>query len=244
MNFGMLYRRLLFALGVVLFVAGAITLSIGLIGYVDENEGQSAANVVPDTPSLGEVRYMPAVPYDPAPAAVEPTPTPAPPPLAIPLRLVVDSIGVDAPVIKMGLDEDGIPHVPLNGQDVAWYDFSSKPGGGSNAVLAAHINWERAAGAFAHLDDAKPGDAIRLISEDGREYTYEVTATFYVDPEDPDSLEVMAPTPTETVTLITCGGTWLPNPSEPFGGSYTTRTIVQGKLVDSTVAQASAVGTS
>jgi LPXTG-site transpeptidase (sortase) family protein len=242
MSFRKLQRRLLFAAGVVLFVTGAIILSIGLIGYVDENEGQSAANVVPDTPSLGEVRYMPAVPYDPAPTAVEPTPTPAPPPLAIPLRLVVDSIGVDAPIIEMGMNDDGIPFVPLNGQDVAWYNFSSKPGAGSNAVLAAHINWERAPGAFSNLDDAELGDTIRLISEDGQEYTYEVTANFYVDPEDKESLKVMAATPSDTVTLITCGGTWLPNPSEEFGGSYTTRTIVQGTLMDTTVSEASAAG--
>jgi LPXTG-site transpeptidase (sortase) family protein len=242
MNFRKLQRRLLFAAGVVLFVAGAIILSIGLIGYVDENEGPSAANVGPHTPSLGAVRHMPAVPYDPSPTVAEPTPTPEPEPLAVPLRLVVDSIGVDAPVIEMGMDGNGIPHVPGNGQDVAWYNFSSKPGAGSNAVLAAHINWERAPGAFAHLDDAELGDTISLISEDGQAYTYEVTANFYVDPEDEESLKVMAATPSDTVTLITCGGTWLPNPSEEFGGSYTTRTIVQGALVDSTVAEASAAG--
>ena len=61
-------------------------------------------------------------------------------------------------------------------------------------------------------------------------------ANFDVDPLDPESLKVMAPTPTDTITLITCGGTWIPDPSARFGGDYTTRTIVQAKLVDSNLA--------
>jgi LPXTG-site transpeptidase (sortase) family protein len=229
MSFANLRRRLLFGVGLALFVTGAIILSIGLVSYFDEGEGESVGNVVPERPSIADVEHMPAVPYVVPPPVAEPEPEPEP--VAIPLRLVVESIGVDAPIVEMGMDGNGIPHVPRNGQDVAWYDFSSPPGAGSNAVLAGHINWERVPGVFARLDDAQPGDTIRLISEDGREYTYEVTENFYVDPEDPDALEVMAPTSADTVTLITCGGTWLPNPSEQFGGSYTNRTIVQGKLM-------------
>ncbi len=240
MNLTQLRRRLLFAVGVALFVAGAIVLSIGLVGYFEKGQGEPAADVAAEQPSIQNLDYMPAVPYNPPPPTVEPEPTPVP--VAAPLRLVVESIGVDAPVVEMGMDENNIPRVPLNGQDVAWYNFSSKPGAGSNAVFAGHINWERAPGVFARLDEAKPGDIIRLIAEDGSEFTYEVTANFYVDPEEDESLKVMAATPTDTVTLITCGGRWLPNPSERFGGNYTNRTIVQGKLIDSTVAESDAVG--
>ena len=136
-------------------------------------------------------------------------PEPAPEPdLPTPLRLVIESIAVDAPIVELGMDSEGIPYVPLNGQDVAWYNFSSKPGAGSNAVFAGHINWERAPGVFSELVDVQTGDTVRVISDDGSEYVYEVFANFPVDPYEDDSLKVMDPTPTDTITLITCGGTF------------------------------------
>jgi LPXTG-site transpeptidase (sortase) family protein len=233
-----LRQRFLLGLGVALFAVGAVILSIGLVGYFDQRGGDSATNVVTEPPAVQNLEHMPAVPYDTAPTVTEPTPepTPTPEPVAAPLRLLVDSLEVDAPVIEMGVDDQGIPHVPRNGEDVAWYSFSSPPGAGSNAVFAAHINWEGASGVFGNLHVLQAGDTIRLISEDEHEYTYEVFANFAVDPYDDDSLKVMDPTPKDTVTLITCGGSWIPDPNEQFGGSYTNRTIVQARLMESTLA--------
>lgn len=234
---GRLRRRLLFGAGLALLLAGAAILTIGAAGYLrdsaDDEEPALDAQAIAEMTrlSIDDVEGLPvAIPYY-KPEFTTPQPTPTGRPLAAPLRLIIESIGVDAPVLEMGLEEGGIPEVPLNGEDVAWYDFSSKPGAGSNAVFAGHINWAGELGVFGELDKVQPGDAIRLIAQDGREYEYEVTANFAVDPEDPESLKVMAATETDMVTLITCGGTWLPNPSEPFGGNYTNRVIVQGKLV-------------
>jgi LPXTG-site transpeptidase (sortase) family protein len=239
---GRLRQRFLLGLGAALFAVGAVILSIGLIGYFGQGDGDSATNVVTEPPSVQNLEHMPAVPYNPLPTVAEPTPEATPEPVAAPLRLVVESLEVDAPVIEMGVDDQGIPHVPYNGQDVAWYSFSSPPGAGSNAVFAGHINWEGARGVFADLDDLRLGDTIRLISEDDSEYVYEVFANFAVDPYDSDSLKVMSPTPTDTVTLITCGGSWIPDPSERFGGSYTNRTIVQARLMEPTLAAPDGVG--
>jgi LPXTG-site transpeptidase (sortase) family protein len=228
-----LRQRFILGLGAALFAVGVVILSIGLIGYFGQSEGDSGNNVA-EPSSVRDMEHMPAVPYNFVPTVAEPEPTPEP--VAAPLRMVVESLAMDAPVVEMGVDDQGVPDVPLNGQDVAWYNFSSPPGAGSNAVFAGHINWERAPGVFADLDDLQSGDTVRLISEDGSEYTYEVFANFPVDPYDDDSLNVMDPTPRDTVTLITCGGSWIPDPSEPFGGSYTDRTIVQARLTESALA--------
>lgn len=233
-----LRRRLLLGVGLTLFGVGIVVLGVGLAGYLDESdtgaESQAVADI-PTVPSIDDVENLPvAIPYyNPQQEAEE-----AVREVTSPLRIAIESIGIDAPVIELGLEDNGIPQVPLNGQDVAWYDFSSKPGGGSNAVFAAHINWAGELGVFGELSKVQPGDTVRLISQDGREYVYEVTGNFAVDPEDPESLKVMAPTDDDMVTLITCGGTWLPNPSEQFGGNYTERTIVQGKLMESSVSAA------
>ena len=228
-----LRRRLLLVAGVALFATGATILAVGLVGYFDNDKAlppevqMSFADLIPDPPKgIEDVEGLPvAIPYN--------NPYPR---VTAPLRIVVDKIKVDAPVVEMGLDGDGVPQVPLNGEDVAWYNFSAKPGAGSNAVFAGHVNWAGALGAFGKIDELVEGDMVRLISDDGRELTYEVTANYKVDPSDPESLKVMAPTPTDTITLITCGGTWIPDRSDRFGGDYTNRTIVQAKLVDSSLA--------
>jgi LPXTG-site transpeptidase (sortase) family protein len=230
-----LLQRLLLVGGAALFVAGAVIFAIGLIGYFSEGDDGPTATVVTELPTTLTVDSIHAVPHDPQPAVAEPEPEPQPG-LPAPLRLVIESIAVDAPIVELGMDSEGIPYVPLNGQDVAWYNFSSKPGAGSNAVLAGHINWERAPGVFSELADVQPGDTVRVLSDDGREYTYEVFANFAVDPLDPASLKVMDPTPEDTITLITCGGSWIPDPSERFGGNYTNRTIVQARLIASVLA--------
>src|SRR3989337_2028582 len=94
--------------------------------------------------------------------------------------LVGERISVDAPVVEMGLDGNGVPQVPLNRQDVAWYNFSAKPGAGSNAVFAGHLNWGGVVGVFGNIDELESGDTIRLISDQGREFTYEVFANYSV----------------------------------------------------------------
>lgn len=233
-----LRRGLILGLGAALLAAGVTLLSIGLIGYFDDDTSSApeASSVADALTSIDDVENLPvAIPYY-NPQAREPEPEPTP--VTVPLRLVIDRLGVDAPVGVYELDENGVPEVPVAddaAEVVAWYDFSSKPGGGSNAVFAAHVTWNRAPAVFSDLNNLQAGDVVRLVSDDGTEYTYEVFANFDVDPYDTESLKVMAPTETDTVTLITCGGTWIPDPSEQFGGDYTTRTIVQAKLMQSSV---------
>ena len=54
-----------------------------------------------------------------------------------------------------------------------------------------------------------------------------------MDPKNRDSLKVMAPAETDIITLITCGGNWVPDPDDQrLGGSYTERVVVQAELVD------------
>lgn len=230
-----LRRGLILGLGAALLAAGVTLLSIGLIGYFDDGVSTPETSSASDQPlSIYDVPNLPvAIPYY-NPQRT----TPEPPAVTVPLRLTIERLGVDAPVGVYELDENGVPEVPVAddaGEVVAWYDFSSKPGAGSNAVFAGHITWSRAPAVFANINDLEAGDVVRLVSDDGREYTYEVFANFAVDPYDTESLKVMAPTETDTVTLITCGGTWIPDPSEQFGGDYTTRTIVQAKLMKSSV---------
>ncbi len=218
-------------------VAAAGIVTTGLVIYL--NDGGSSAtiqqSVVAQPRGIDEIENPPFFPplIENLPVAIPYYNPQREPEVPAPLRLVIESIGVDAPVWTYGLDSNGAPLVPTGAdaaEVVAWYDFSQPPGSGSNTVLSGHVTWSGHA-VFWALDNLQPGETIRMEAEDGRDYTYEVFANFQVDPSDPNSSQVMADTTTDIITLITCGGTWIPDPSQQLGGDYTERTIVQGKLV-------------
>jgi LPXTG-site transpeptidase (sortase) family protein len=130
---------------------------------------------------------------------------PPPAPRSMPYRLVIDRIGVNAPVGVYGLDSKQVPQVPYNGSEVAWYKFTSEPGTGGNAVFAGHVTWNGRA-VFYRLDDLHAGDRINVLRQDGSRLAYTVQDVFLVDATDPASVSVMSSTPTDTLTVITCGG--------------------------------------
>jgi LPXTG-site transpeptidase (sortase) family protein len=188
-------------------------------------------------------RDDPGAVYD-RPIVVTPAPTPVPeatplpgwalgapaPPRESRYRMVIDSIGVDAGVFTYGLDANAVPEVPLNGWDVAWYNFSAPPGTGSNAVFAGHVTWNGRA-VFWDLPTLAVGDQVRLIANDGSELVYAVTDSYLIDPNAPDAIQVMLGTEEDVMTIITCDG-------DPFfiGGSfgydYTHRRVIRAALVN------------
>jgi LPXTG-site transpeptidase (sortase) family protein len=247
---GRLVRRAAFAAGAFAVIAGAFVL--GFSGYeklkadddqpqhpVIRYEGHDDPGGVYDRP-LNDASTPTAAPTTEAGPVVA---NPAPPPSRdMPYRLIIDKIGVNAAVGTYGLGPDAIPDVPSNGREVAWYDFSSPPGAGSNTVFAGHVTWS-GRGVFYDLEDLSVGDEITVVaSQGGTRFTYVVKDVFLVNPDDPNSVSVMMPTPgTDQVTLITCGG-------DPYyvGGvaryDYTHRLIVRALHTGTFTAEPAAAG--
>jgi len=162
------------------------------------------------------------------------------PPLNEVYRMIIERIGVDAPVAPYGLDEQAVPIVPTGPdaqQVVAWYDFSAKPGTGSNAVFAGHVTWNGDA-VFRNLNTLQEGDMVKLRDNQGAEVVYRVKSNVTVDPNDPESVEVMYPTEKDEATIITCGGEYFENNDPIAGGDYTKRVIIKADLVSVTEAPA------
>jgi LPXTG-site transpeptidase (sortase) family protein len=160
------------------------------------------------------------------------------PPLNEVYRMIIEKIGVDAPVAPYGLDEQAVPLVPQGpdaAQVVAWYDFSAKPGTGSNAVFAGHVTWNGDA-VFRNLNKLEQGDTIKLRDNQGAEVVYRVKSNVLVDPNDPESVKVMYPTDKDEATIITCGGEYFETNDPIAGGDYTGRVIIKAELVDVTEA--------
>ena len=152
-----------------------------------------------------------------------------------PTRINIPGIGVDAAVQAMGRDPQNYPAVPDSGSDVAWYTFTAPPGRGGNAVFSGHVDWyywgEPGVGVFYHLRELQIGDEITVDLADGNHVRYRVTGNVAVAYDDPDIVKVMDPTSKDVVTLITCGGTWLRDYSNPNGGNYSHRVIVRAERV-------------
>jgi LPXTG-site transpeptidase (sortase) family protein len=163
-----------------------------------------------------------------------PPPEDTSPPLAGSWRMVIEKLGVNAPVATYGMDENRIPIVPT-GPDaadvVAWYDFSAQPGTGSNSVFAGHVTWFGEA-VFLKLDTLQAGDTIKLVDDRGAEVVYRVTANQTLDPDDPESVNTMYPTEEDMVTIITCGGTFFDTGDPVAGGDYSHRIVIKAELVN------------
>ena len=195
-------RRLLLA--VVMLVSSVVMVATGLAGLLFFNPSHA------EITNVGNLE-LPRNELD-TPTA---TPVPTPPPSSAPVvRMIIEKIGLDGQVVTMGLDADHVPLVPDNPDDIVWYDFSTRPGWGSNAVFSGHVDWTLhgvpVTGVFYDLRKVEVGDIIKVRLEDGTEYQYKVFANVAVPYDDPEALKVMGATPTEMITIITCGGTWVP----------------------------------
>ena len=110
---------------------------------------------------------------------------PAPAPLAV---LRIPSIRLEVPVLE------GTGRVTLD-RGVGHIERTARPGADGNSGIAGHRD-----GFFRGLKDIGPGDAIELETLRGRE-AYRVDRIWIVDPTD---VSVLEPTPTRSLTLVTC----------------------------------------
>lgn len=233
-------RRVLMACGSLSFLAGLVLLGAGAVSLFAGGDSPPRGPAVVD---LGvDNAFLNPAPRSatPTPKPSGPTPTPVPPLGDEPYQMVIDSLGVDAPVGAYGLDDQSVPKVPT-GDDaadvVAWYNFSAKPGTGSNAVFAGHVTWFGQA-VFYNLTSIQAGDTIRLKNDKGVELVYTVSDVFSVDASDPDSRSVMWGTDKDVITIITCDGTFTDTNDPVFGGEYSNRLVVRGDLTEANVAGA------
>jgi sortase (surface protein transpeptidase) len=149
----------------------------------------------PPPASVRERAVAPTVPASSSPSPVK--------------RLRIPRIGVDAPVVEMGVGADGAMESPAGPDPVAWYGFSAKPGSAGNAVFSGHVDFhDYGPAVFWNVRKLQPSDIIEVALEDGRVLSYVVTATQQYPVATIPMAEILAPTPGATVTLITCAGTF------------------------------------
>ncbi|MGE5594804.1 MAG: class F sortase [Hyphomicrobiales bacterium] len=163
-----------------------------------------------------------------------PTPTPRPPVYDGPvssLYLASANLRGQWPIQEMDTywtPSGEVFQDPPAPQVIAHYRRFGNPGRpGTNSIFAAHVNYVGfGSGPFASLTSATPGDALYVRMADGSEYAYTVRSVVVVPLDWLDMNAVVYPpldAHTERVTLISCGGTFIPF---AVGGEYTSRVIL------------------
>lgn len=207
-----------------LMKAGAIAAIVTLSGALANASADPA-------PEMKFRTFVPAISREDAP----PTPAAVPAPYPGPVQtLYLGSANLTMnPVVEQrdtayveGREAFQDPTAPAL---VAWYPRFGHPGyPGHNSIFAAHINYVGYGnGPFAHLTSAIPGDALYVTMANGETYTYTVRSVEVVALGVLDMDAVVFPplgASTERVTLISCGGTFVPNANG--GGEYNSRVIL------------------
>ncbi|POX51235.1 class F sortase [Streptomyces sp. Ru72] len=126
-----------------------------------------------------------------------------------PVRLQIPAIGVDTPVMRLGLAQDGSVQVPpVTAHDKAgWYWHSPTPGQVGPSVILGHVTvGSYGDGVFRHLADLHRGDRIVARLENGTAAVFTVGAVRTVAKADFPTEEVYGNVKRPELRLITCGG--------------------------------------
>ncbi|MFJ2015904.1 MULTISPECIES: class F sortase [Streptomyces] len=143
------------------------------------------------------------------PAAPETTGTPRPLGRSVPVRLRIPAIGVDTPLLSLGLEPDGTVQVPpITAHDRAgWYRFSPTPGQIGPSVVLGHVTvGSYGDGVFRRLDRLRTGETIVARLENGTEAQFTVTSTRTVAKAHFPTDDVYGNVNRPELRLITCGG--------------------------------------
>lgn len=126
---------------------------------------------------------------------------------ALPTRLVIPKIGVNAPITDLGVTAEGVMESPWGPSQVGWYRFSPTPGQVGNAVFSGHRDWRTGVTAvFWRLGALVPGDSLEVRLADGRQIAYQVVFSMQVKPDTLPIEVIVGQTYDEMITLITCEG--------------------------------------
>jgi sortase (surface protein transpeptidase) len=149
----------------------------------------------------------PAPPLVPARPAAPVPPEQAPPPV----RLTVPALEVDVPVDPVGVEADGRMTLPADVQRVGWYRFGPVPGAAGSAVVAGHVDdREQGLGAMAPLRAAAIGQEVVVTDATGTATRWRIVARELIEKRALPLDRLFAREGPPRLTLITCGGPFLP----------------------------------
>jgi sortase (surface protein transpeptidase) len=203
--------RWLFALSALVLIGTSVSLFLtrprAAVGSVPSLGGNSGARPFraldptdgPDS-RLGEalltgIQVLPARLADTRPA-----------PGAMPVRLRIPAIAVDAHIVPVGVAGPAVMQIPRDVTAVGWYRFGSTPGEPGSALLVGHVDSRiQGSGVFFRLSTLGVGSRLAVGFKDAPMRQFEVVARRAYDKGHlPGRLFARNGRP--VLMLITCGG--------------------------------------
>lgn len=139
-----------------------------------------------------------------------------------PQRLRIPALAVDAPVVPMGVEPDGLMQLPVDVDEVGWYRYGPVPGGPGSAVLAAHVDSRtQGPGVLFDLRNLEIGAQVTLTDDAGGQKAFEVVARRTYGKAQLPTAELFARDGAPRLVLITCGGNF-----DPVTRSYSENVVV------------------
>jgi LPXTG-site transpeptidase (sortase) family protein len=130
------------------------------------------------------------------------------------VRLVIPSIGVNAPIESVGVVSGGYLGVPTQNQwdGVGWYQSGPYPGDRGSAVIDGHL--DRPGGlpaVFWNLHKLRTGDVVMVVDSTGKNLHFRVTDMEDYAPQNAPVNKIFNDTSGSYLNLITCAGEWIPS---------------------------------
>ncbi len=136
-------------------------------------------------------------------------------------RIRIPTIGVEAPVIGLGLTDDERLEVPARADEAGWWSGGEFPGRKGPAVIAGHVDSSTGPAVFFRLRELGPGDVVEVTPRGRRTVRFVVDRLKDVPKDGFPTREVYGPTPGSTLRLVTCTGSF-----DESSGSYRDNLIV------------------
>ncbi|MEU9085614.1 class F sortase [Streptomyces sp. NPDC048357] len=178
-----------------------------------------------------QLTVAPASPTGQAGGAVGPGLPAAHAPLAaaLPQRVDVPSIGIQAPVISRGLDKDGALEPPPyeSPGTVGWWGRGAQPGTAGAALMVGHVDTRSKPAVFYGLSTVQPGDKVRVVRADGSVAEFTIEDVRVYERADFDAHKAYGPRVRgrAELRLVTCGGTY-----DKAAKEYTANVVVSAYL--------------
>lgn len=123
-----------------------------------------------------------------------------------PVRLRIPALGVNAPIIPVGVEPKGNMEVPEDVATAGWYRYGPLPGSRGSAMVIGHVDSRiQGPGVFFGLSTLRLGERIGVRITGGSTQFFVVEARrFFAKDELPEDLFARDGPP--RLTLVTCGG--------------------------------------
>jgi LPXTG-site transpeptidase (sortase) family protein len=125
-----------------------------------------------------------------------------------PRLLVIDAIGINADVEKIGLTADEVLSTPTDVANVGWYSGSSRPGDMGPAVIVGHVDSVDGPAVFARLAELEVGDVVTVENGGEAALSFAVSTVTRHPKDSFPSEAVYGASLDAELRLITCGGSY------------------------------------